>query len=274
MESQKKLLIDDGTGFVMNYEVIENVLPTTTIFIHGNCASNRWWYPSVEFFRQQAHGKNYSGAMILAEFRGCGGSSVPQRESEVNMRTFAADFIALVRSLRTEPVNLVGHSTGGLLVGMMMAQAPELFAKALMLDPVGATGVKFDEAMIGAFEQMKVDKDLVAVVLGSTIHNNNPESEFFKKVVVEDAFHAVKSVGHLVLKALDGLDVRSEMKKISKPVLVLHGQHDTLLSMEDSKAMAGLIPGGRFQEVPNHGHCLNIENPALFVNLTQAFLNS
>ncbi|MNJ93412.1 Non-heme chloroperoxidase [compost metagenome] len=264
--------VNDGTDFVMNYEVVQNVLPVATLFIHGNCASNRWWYPSVEIFEKQAEGKDYSGSIIMAEFRGCGKSSTPKEDKEVDMHTFANDFIALVKSLDEGPVNLVGHSTGGLIAAIMLAQEPGLFAKAVLLDPVGARGVKFEDSMIAAFEQMKVNKDLVAVVIGSTIHNNNPNSEFFKQILVEDASHAVKSVGHLVLKALDGLDVRLDIKGIAKPVLVLHGEHDTLLPMADSKAMAELMSDAQFQVIPGQGHCTNVENPEKFVNIAQSFL--
>lgn len=266
------LELNDGTGFVLNYEVIENVLPEDTLFIHGNCASNRWWYPAEEQFKRNAKGKNFSGAMILAEFRGCGKSTTPQNESEVNMRTFAADFVALVKSLHRGPMHVVGHSTGGLIAAMMLAKEPALFKKAVLLDPVGATGVRFDNAMIDAFEQMKVNKDLVAVVLGSTIHNNDPQSDFFRSIVVEDGFHAVKSVGHLVLKALDGLDVRQELAQVQNEVLVLHGEHDKLLSMDDSKALAHLLPRAEFRTVAGQGHCTNVEDPAQFVSITQKFL--
>lgn len=264
--------VNDGTGFVMNYEVVQNVLPQNTLFIHGNCASNRWWYPAAEIFEHQADGKNLKGAMIMAEFRGCGKSSAPKKESEVDMMTFANDFIALVRSLDLGPINLVGHSTGGLIAAIMLAQAPELFDKAMLLDPVGAQGVKFEDSMVAAFEQMKVNKDLVAVVIGSTIHNNNPESEFFKQILVEDAAVAVKAVGHLVLKALDGLDVRLDMKTIKNPVLVLHGEFDMLLPMADSKALVDLIPHAKFEMIHGQGHCTNVENPEKFVSIAQSFL--
>ena len=263
--------VNDGTGFVMNYEVLPHLLPSHTLFIHGNLASNRWWQPSAEIFQAESQGKSYSGSMIMAEFRGAGGSSAPQAESEVDMHRFADDYIALVKSLNLGPINVVGHSTGGLIAALMMAKEPSLFAKGFFLDPVGATGVKFDDSMIAAFDQMKSSKPLVGVVLGSTIHNNNPDSEFFK-LLVDDACVAVKSVGHLVLKALDGLDVREDVRQIQKPVLVLHGEHDQLLSMEASKALAHSIPGAKFEIIPGQGHCTNVENPALFVKMLKSFL--
>ncbi len=263
--------VNDGTDFQMNYEVIPGILPENTIFIHGNLASNRWWYPSEQEWTRKSKGKNLKGAMILAEFRGCGKSSAPKGQSEIDMHLFAKDFIALIEAQNLGPVNVVGHSTGALIAALMMAMAPQHFRKGVFLDPVGATGVQFDDSMNAAFEQMKASKELVAMVLGSTIHNNNPVSDFFRQIVVEDAFHAVHTVGAGVLKALNGLDVRQECSKIGHPVLVLHGEHDRLLPMSDSQDMAALMKNARFEVVKDHGHCLNAENPGLFTDLVDSF---
>ncbi len=258
----------------IEYEVIPNCLPQTTMFVHGNLASHRWWYPTEEVAKRNYKGQTLTGDMILVNFRGCGKSSAPKNLSEVNMRLFAEDFNQLALSLqkKSEKINLVGHSTGGLIVGLMLAQKPDLYNKAVMLDPVGATGVKFDDSMTAAFEQMKVDKNLTGIVLASTIYNCNTESDFFKQVVVEDAFSAINSVGAWVLQSLDGFDGKSDLMTVQHPVLVLHGEHDSLLPVVESKAMAVLMKNGRFEIVPGQGHCTNVENPEKLVNLMDGFL--
>ncbi|UXR65483.1 alpha/beta hydrolase [Bdellovibrio bacteriovorus] len=259
---------------MIHHEVVSGVVPENVFFIHGNLASNRWWYPAEEVWKKQAAGKTLPGSLIYGEFRGCGKSTAPQSSDEVDLHLFAEDFIALLKSLGSGPYHVVGHSTGGLIAALMLAKEPTLFRKAVLLDPVGAQGVMFDSSMISAFEKMKLDKDLTAAVIGSTIHNNNPDSDFFRQVVVEDAFKAVKSVGHWVLEALDGLDVRGDLRSVRNEVLVLHGEHDKLLPEGDSQALAGLFMNGKFAQIPGQGHCPNIENPEKFVNITQSYLFS
>jgi len=264
--------IPHSPGRQIHFEVFDNVLPEPTLFLHGNLASNRWWTPVREAWQSSPSAARKS-PMIVAEFRGCGQSTAPAKLSEVSMELFAKDFLALVEKLNLGPVNVIGHSTGGLIAALMAALEPEAVRKLVLLDPVGARGVKFDTSMTAAFEAMKNDKALTAAVIGSTILNNDPESPYFKNEIVEDAFLAVKNVGAWVLESLDGLDVREQVRKVQAPSLVLHGEQDVLLPRADSEEIAQLM-GGRFQILSGCGHCANVEKPKLFVEVAHSFLFS
>ena len=83
-------------------------------------ASNRWWLPTEEVLRKKAKGKGWTGKFVTAEFRGCGKSSPPKSEAEVDMSLFARDYVALVRGLNLGPTHVVGHSTGGLIAALII----------------------------------------------------------------------------------------------------------------------------------------------------------
>lgn len=259
--------VKDGTGAQINYDICESVAPKNVFFIHGNLASNSWWKPFQSEWLKM-HGRGYGkGSFLYAEFRGCGKSSAPLNEYHVQMERFADDFISLIKDTGRAPFHLVGHSTGGFIAALMLSKAPHLFERALLLDPVGPHGVKFDPSMIAAFDQMKIDRELVATVIGSTVKGNDGTDSFFRNIIVEDAFRSVKSVGHLVLKALNEANIEKLVSTIPHPVLVCHGQYDQLLPKQDSVLMAQLIPNAKFYEIPNQGHCTNLENPKLFAQI-------
>lgn len=271
------LSLDGTQNQQMHYEVFEGLLPHDALFIHGNLASNHWWYPYIEevFLENSAHAKNQNtGNLYLAEFRGCGKSSAPAADSEVNMMTFANDFLKLLQHLKLKnKVHLMGHSTGGNIAAIMLALAPNFFEKAILLDPVGPRGVVFEERMIETFERMKKNKALVGTILGMTIYQNQ-ETNFFKDIIVQDGFQAVQAVGHLILKAFNGFNIEDLVRTIAVPTQVLHGEFDQILSIEESKHMAALIPGGQFLKIPKQGHCLNLENPKLLKDYIDQFFFS
>ena len=67
--------------FRMHYEVVRGAVPSDTLLIHGNLASNRWWEPAIEAWgrikSERAEG-SWSGNLILAEWRGCGKTPGPR----------------------------------------------------------------------------------------------------------------------------------------------------------------------------------------------------
>lgn len=256
----------------LNYEVYDGLAPVDLFFIHGNLASVGWWHPTVEILRKKSQGKNWKGRVVLAEFRGCGKSTPPRSFEDVNMHRFAEQFIELMQFLQMKQSIVIGHSTGGLIAALMLSLQPEMFQSGLLLDPVGVRGVSFQPAMIEAFEKMKTDKELVALVLGSTIYQHQPQDPFFRNVLLEDGFHSVQHVGHWVIQALDGLNIEKQIETVKHPVLVLHGEHDQLLPQSDSEDFARRLAHGQFQTILGQGHCANIENPALFTDILLDFI--
>lgn len=257
----------DANGFRIHYSETSNSAPEDIIFLHGNLGANIWWEPTEKAWMQGATGRK---SLIFMEWRGSGQSQGPNQESDLHMENLADDVVTLAE-LRGGNVNLVGHSTGGLIAILAMAKRPDLFRKAVLLDPVGAKGIHFGPELLSAFKAMQINRELCATVILSTIQSGL-HNQKLKEKIVNSAFgiHALNWLG--ILHALDGVDYEAEIEKIPNAVLVLHGEQDVLLPKVDSVRMAELLPNGKFIEIPRRGHCTNLEDPALFTEITRSFL--
>jgi pimeloyl-ACP methyl ester carboxylesterase len=263
--------------FEIFYDVRENYFREPVFFIHGNLASRRWWIPTAKEL-ERTRG-SASAPMICADFRGCGLSSQPGAPQEISVELFAKDFVELLKSFDhlKAPIQLVGHSTGGLVALLMILEEPQLFSRAVLLDPVGAKGIAFnpafDEAMAKAFEAMKDSREVTAQVLGSTILNCDYSDDFFDWVIVEDGFRAAQKTGGWVVKSLYGVDYSEKLKGVQQPIQILHGSEDQILPMADSQALTELLPNSKFQVLESTGHCLNIENPERLAKVLREHLS-
>lgn len=253
----------------MHYEIFEGLVSRDTIAFHGNLASNTWWKPAVEVLSRKKDPQK-KGRLILAEWRGCGKSTGLSDESELNLTEMANDYNGLLSSLGIKDACALGHSTGCLIALYAMRQAPELYSRALLLDPVAATGAQFGPEMYAAFTQMSQDRAFCAAVMTGTIHGTVDPA--LLEQIVDDAFGVHPLVWHGVARMLHNVDFRSELPAIKQPVLVLHGEHDVLLPKENSKALAEGLPSGKFEELPGRGHSSNVEDPEMFAGKMNSFL--
>lgn len=260
-------------NFRMHYEVFEGIVPRDTLVIHGNLASNKWFYPAVARWRLNSAKDNHllPGRLILAEWRGCGKSSAPNSREELSIETLANDYLELLQFLGVTKTSVIGHSTGGVIALVAMARAPQLFDRAVLLDPVSAKGSEFNQAVLDGFSRMSEDRDFCAARLSATIHENEKNSALFD-ALVDDAFNVASENWLGIPYHLSQLDITNKVRAIEHPVYILHGEFDSVLPIEGSRELEKLLPNGKFIELKNQGHSACFENPTLFVKLTDQFL--
>ncbi|MGE0764008.1 MAG: alpha/beta fold hydrolase [Bdellovibrionales bacterium] len=255
----------------MHYDLYAGLIPEDTLFIHGNLASNHWWQPTVQILKNRYKGSEVTGSAAMAEWLGCGQSSAPESTEDLEMMSLADDYIHLIKGLGLSDVNLVGHSTGGLIALCAMIKAPEMFKRAVLLDPVAADGVQFGPEMYDTFTKMSENRTFCDTVMSGTIYHCDVNSPLVQQLF-DDAFHVDKKIWHGVPDVLKKTDLRKQLKQIKHPVLVLHGEHDAVLPIAGSRQIADELPHGKFIELKGQGHSTNVENPAKFVDLVCDFL--
>ena len=63
-----------------------------------------------------------------------------------------------------------------------------------------------------------------------------------------------------------------EVERIDVPTLVLHGDADVIVPVENGRMLASRLPNVRYVELPGRGHNLPLEDPATFNRLVLEFL--
>lgn len=259
--------------FKMHYEVFEGIVPHDTLVIHGNLASNRWFYPAVASWQLSSAKDHFllPGRLILAEWRGCGNSSAPSSRDELKLEVLANDYINLLNYLGVSKCSVIGHSTGGAIALLAMARAPQRFDRAVLLSPIGPKGIGFSEAAQKGFTRMSKDRKFCESRLDHTIHNNNKNGELFN-LLVDDAFNVASENWLGIPHHLSKLDITADVKRVEHPVQILHGEFDNVLPLEGSRELESLLPNAKLIELKDQGHSACFENPQLFVKLTNGFL--
>src|SRR6185436_711148 len=77
-----------------------------------------------------------------------------------------------------------------------------------------------------------------------------------------------------IWEARGALDVTDLAARVRTPALVAHARDDAVVSFEEGRLVAGLIPGARFLPLDGHNHILLADEPAWprLLEATEAFL--
>ncbi len=252
------------------YEQHAGLSKQDTLFLHGNLASHRWWHPALKEMKKSAG----PGRVVLSDWRGCGENEPWPSDRQFTIEDLAKDNLELLNSLNmTKEVALVGHSLGGLIALQMMILDPQRFSRAVLLDPVGAKGVVFDESMYEAFRQMAASAELTRMVILSTVMNSEDLADDFKNKIADDAFKAVKGIGASVLEILKTVDLTTGAAQVRVPTLIIHGENDAIIPKADSQALQRIMPDAQLEILAGGGHSWNVENPQAFTERVQKWLN-
>ena len=65
---------------------------------------------------------------------------------------------------------------------------------------------------------------------------------------------------------------RCEVERIDAPALVVHGDADVIVPVENGRALASRLPNARYVELPGRGHNIQLEDPATVNRLVLEFL--
>jgi non-heme chloroperoxidase len=238
------------------------------VFHHGWPLSGDEWDSQMLFFL--SHGYR----VIAHDRRGHGRSS--QTDTGNEMDTYASDVAELVRTLDLRNAIHIGHSTGGGEVARYVARAePGRVARAVLIGAVPPIMVKtaanpgglplevfdgFRASLASNRAQFFMD-----VPAGPFYGFNRPGASVSQGLI--DNWWRQGMMGgakaqYDCIKAFSETDFTEDLKAIDVPVLIMHGEDDQIVPIDDSARLAiKLVKKGTLKTYPGLSHGMAATHP-------------
>ncbi|MCW5572353.1 MAG: alpha/beta hydrolase [Steroidobacteraceae bacterium] len=229
-------------------------------FSHGWPLNADAWDGQMLFLAQQGF------RVIAHDRRGHGRSG--QSSSGNDMNGYADDLAAVIETLDLRGVTLVGHSTGGgevvryigrhgtkrVAKAVLIAAVPPIMLKTAA-NPEGLPIEVFDQIRAGvANDRSQFYRDLAVMFYGA----NRPGAKVSQGTLDQFWLWSMQSGlknAYDCIRAFSETDFTEDLRKIDVPTLVLHGEDDQIVPVNDSaRKSARLIKDAKDIYYPDAPH--------------------
>ena len=257
----KKLIRDIN----MNYEIIGE--GQSLLFIHGLGSSLRDWEDQVPVFS-----KKYK--TIAIDLRGHGETDKPKGPYGISM--FADDIAELLKSLKLEPVNVVGISLGGAIGFHLAIDYPELIKSLVVVNMSASLPIKTFKEKQMFFMRILIVKLLGMKKMGEVLAKRlfiKPEQEDLRERMATRWAENDKKAYISSLKTLKNWSVMGRLHEIKCPTLIVSADGD-YTPLEAKKEYTALIPNAKLVVIEDARHAVTVEKPKEFNSILMDFLSN
>jgi pimeloyl-ACP methyl ester carboxylesterase len=217
--------------------------------------------------------------VITFDPRGIGRS--PASPEPLTIRRLADDVAALLRELGLLRAHILGASFGGFVAQEFALAYPEM-TRTLSLCCTSFGGPNHVapsmETLIAVtstngFNTKERIRRMLLPAFSPEFARAHPE-EVDRVVNLRLANTLGEEVYRSQLSAAMGFDIESRLAEIAAPTLVLSGDSDAIVPVENSRNLASRIPGAELKTIEGGSHLFFIERPDEVNRLVTAFLES
>ena len=256
-----RITVADGTSiFFKDWGPKDGGSGPALVFHHGWPLCSDDWDAQLMFFLNE-------GFRVIAHDRRGHGRST-HTASGNDMDTYAADVAALTDALDLKDAVHIGHSTGGGEVARYVAQAkPGRVSKAVLISAVPPIMLKSEanpgglpiEVFDGFRTQLAAGRANFYREVPIPFYGFNREGRAVQEGVVGNWWRQGMIGGakaqYDCIKAFSETDFTEDLKKITVPTLVMHGDDDQIVPFADSAPLsAKLLPNAELKVYPGYPH--------------------
>jgi 3-oxoadipate enol-lactonase len=212
---------------------------------------------------------------ILFDNRGIGRSEVPN--GPYLMRQMADDAKAVMDAAGVESAYVMGASMGGMIAQELTLRYPER-VRALMLGCSGPGGLR---SKLPQFKRLQISKGAATAireqrewaVAPMLYADATPKERIAEDIEVRLRYPPTPTGFLSQFAAIVMWTSYSRLPQISVPTLVIHGDEDRMVPVENGRLLAERIPGAVFHVIPGAGHIITTDRPDVVDAEVLRFLN-
>lgn len=227
------------------------------VCINGVQQSMAMWQSFIRHF-------SHDYRVVLFDFPGQGKGRVVSGPQSASLEEQVEILYAVTTAVGADNITICSASWGGVVALAFAAQYPHL-VKQLVL---GSLGTKPNKRMVetiqNGFQIAPHKRDEMAETLIGSFGQNLPEA-VKKKITRQFASMSPEQLrafcehGLFIIAAKNLADV-IDLRKIRAETVLINGENDTIIDLDDVKYLATQIPRCRLKIVKDVGHFLHLEN--------------
>lgn len=250
------------------------------ILLHGGQGDYRSWEPQIaslsRYYRVISYSRRYNYP-----------NQNPQTSTNHSVLIEAADLAALMKALRLKRANLVGTSMGAATALALALEHPRLVRSLVLAEPpILAWAKRFPEgsALYDDFMKRIQDPAREAFAVGKNEAAMRFFVDGFAKPGRFDSLPADARTGIMQNATFFKMLSRSHapypelapgrLRGLRMPVLVITGEKTIEIHRRINEELSRIIPRARSATIPNAGHGSPRENPGVFTEVVENFLET
>jgi pimeloyl-ACP methyl ester carboxylesterase len=248
------------------------------LFIHEFAADHRTWSRQVGALSGTYRCVTYAA-------RGYPPSEVPPQQERYNYLRQADDAIDVLNAFGIARAHVVGLSMGGYCALQLGLRYADRVSSLLVASAGSGASPRGRAAFLAETEQMAAAfrADGMAAVSAkqatgpNRIQLRRKNRQVWEEFAGQLAEHSAEGMARTVIGIQRSrpplYDITSQLAGITAPTLVVNGDEDEAC-LEPGLLLKRTIPTAGLALVPNSGHALNLEEPALFNDLIRTLIGA
>jgi pimeloyl-ACP methyl ester carboxylesterase len=228
------------------------------IFLHGSGSTAISWLLQIKYFADKVN-------VIVPDLPGHGKSKGPGMN---NIPDYAKTIVGLIDALKIEKCIVIGTSMGGAIAQELLLNYADKCLAGILLN----TGAKL-KVLPAIFEAVK--KDFKAFIIGMS-DILFPANTVIKKIEpsLKDMIVIDQNIVFGDFVACDNFDVRNQIHKINKPVLVISSKSDIMTPVWYGEFLKNNIKDAKMTVIEGAGHLAQFEKPKAVNKAIMEFVES